>query len=419
MGMILFMTALFVEIFFVVWAFVTGKKHQKEKEIVRLTALVLLITLVLFGVLHGFIRYGVFIFVLALQVLIGGICIIRKGDKPLRKGKSIVASIGALLLYLLSLTPVFLFPEYTDLKVTGSHQVVMKEYTWIDEGRVETYTDTGEDRELTVKFFYPKEDGVYPLVVFSHGSFGVIDSNNSTCMDLASNGYVVASIGHTYQAMYVKNVYGKSYMASMDFINSVMAENGTRDPKGEEIIYRNSRVWMDIRCKDEHFILNTILNKVAAGEEGPFLLINPEKIGLFGHSMGGATSVQMGRERNDIDAVINLECTMYGEYVDFVNGAEVFNDEPYTVPILDVNSGDIDRQARELPGQEYVNFYVGERATDYHYQVVEGAGHLNFTDLPMFSPILAKMLGTGNIDAKECIVYMNQMILDFFNHYLK
>ena len=419
MEMILFMTALFVEIFFVVWAFVTGKKHQKEKEIVRIIALVLLITLVLLGVLHGFIRYGVFIFVLALQVLIGGICIIRKRDKPLRKGKSVVVSIGALLLYLLSLTPVFLFPEFTDLKVTGSHQVVMKEYTWIDEGRVETYTDTGEDRELTVKFFYPTEEGVYPLVVFSHGAFGVIDSNYSTCMNLASNGYVVASIGHTYQAMYLKNVNGKSYMASMDFINSVMAENGTRDPKGEETIYRNSRVWMDIRCKDENFVLNTILNKVAAGEEGPFQLINPEKIGLFGHSMGGATSVQMGRERDDIDAVINLECTMYGEYVDFVNGAEVFNDEPYTVPILDVNSGDIDRQARELSGQEYVNFYVGERATDYHYQVVEGAGHLNFTDLPMFSPILAKMLGTGNIDAKECIVNMNQMILDFFNHYLK
>lgn len=420
MGTILFIIALCVETGFCVWAFAMKQRHLKEKEVVRLAGLLFLILLVLLGVLQGFVRYGAFIFILALQVLLGGIkIIIKHKEEPLQNGRMVIASIGSLFLYLFCLLPAFLFPQYAEPLVTGTHQVAIKEYTWVDEGRVETYTNTGEDRELTVKFFFPEEEGTYPLVVFSHGAFGVIDSNNSTCEELASHGYVVVSIGHTYHAMFLKNVSGKVYIANTDFINSVMEENGTRDPEGEAIVYRNSRVWMDIRCKDENFILDTILDKVALEEDGPFSLINPEKIGLFGHSMGGATSVQVGRERDDIDAVVDLEGTMFGEYVDFQNGTEVFNEEPYTVPILDVNSGDIDRQARELSGQGYVNFYVGEHATDYHYQVVEGAGHLNFTDLPLVSPILAKVLGTGDINARECIESNNQMILDFFNTYLQ
>ncbi|MBQ5851909.1 MAG: hypothetical protein IIW54_14020, partial [Lachnospiraceae bacterium] len=31
----------------------------------------------------------------------------------------------------------------------------------------------------------------FPLVVFSHGAFGYYESNTSTYMELASNGYVV------------------------------------------------------------------------------------------------------------------------------------------------------------------------------------------------------------------------------------
>lgn len=44
-------------------------------------------------------------------------------------------------------------------------------------------------------------------------------------------------------------------------------------------------------------------------------MVDEDKIGLMGHSMGGASSVQLGRERDDIDAVIDLEGTMAGEYV--------------------------------------------------------------------------------------------------------
>ncbi len=320
-----------------------------------------------------------------------------------------------------------LFPPYRQPRITGDHQVEIGEFTWVDENRTDPYSDAGENRALTVKFWYPKEEGSYPLVVFSHGAFGVIDSNYSTCMELASNGYVVASIGHPYHAMFVKDVNGKTTYADMDFVKSVYTGSGDYDPEAEQKVYENSREWMALRTADENFVLDTILEMAGQEESYPFSLIDQEKIGLFGHSMGGASSVQLGRERTDIDAVIDLEGTMLGEYNGFENGIETYREEPYPVPLLDVNSKRIydamDKMKEELadtvPDWQYVNFYVGEHAADYRAVVFRDAGHLNFTDLPLISPVLAKILGVGKVDAKECIENVNQTVLTFFDYYLK
>ena len=44
---------------------------------------------------------------------------------------------------------------------------------------------------------------------------------------------------------------------------------------------------------------------------------------------------------------------------------------------------------------------------------------MNFTDLPLFSPPLAGLLGTGKRDARECIMTMNRVVLEYFDYYLK
>lgn len=318
--------------------------------------------------------------------------------------------------------PKILFPDYEEPAVTGLHTVEMKIFTWEDESRIETFTDTGENRALTVKFWYPKEEGIYPLIVFSHGAFGVIDSNYSTCTELASNGYVVASIAHPYHAAFVEDANGKVTIGDMNFVKQVYADNGEYSEEGEKRIYDRSKEWMALRSADMNFVLDTVLEKVQE-EEDFFVKVDSDKIGLFGHSMGGATSVQLGRERDDIDAVIDLEGTMLGEYVDFKDGYEVYNEEPYPIPVLDVNSEAVSKQAKELnnehPNWEYVNYYLGRNAADYREIIFRDAGHLNFTDLPNISPILAELLGVGKVDAKECIENVNEVVLIYFDYYLK
>ncbi len=320
-----------------------------------------------------------------------------------------------------------LFPPYEGLPVSGSHMIETMTFTWEDESRVETFVDTGENRALTVSFWYPAEAGEYPLVVFSHGAFGVIESNYSTYTELASNGYVVASIGHPYHAMFVEDVNGKTTFVDMDFFKQVYTDNGGEySEEAERRQYELSKEWMGLRCADMNFVLDTILEKTTADgieKEKVFTLIDTDKIGLMGHSMGGATAVQIGREREDITAVIDLEGTMLGEYVGFENGYEVYNDKSYPIPVLDVNSKvvreDIEALEAEHPGWKYVNDYLGENAADYREVIFNGAGHLNFTDLPMIAPPLAAMLGVGEVDAAECLKNVNEVVLNYFNFYLK
>ncbi len=418
MGSVLIIIMILVEVTFLVWGFRGKSRHQKEKEITRAGVFTLVTVLLIVGVLKGMVRYGLFLVILLIQLVVAGIQIYRHKEKSFTPAKSIGIFLGNSILYICCLFPAVMFPQYTEPKVTGNHVVETKEFTWVDESRVETFTDTGEHRAVTVKIWYPADEGKYPLVLFSHGAFGVIDSNTSTFTELASNGYVVASIGHPYHSMFVKDTSGKITTADPKFIQSVYADNGTSDPEGEERVYHRSQEWMELRTADANFVLDQILSGAANAAEQPFSDIDTDKIGMFGHSMGGATAVNMGRQRDDIDAVIDLEGTMFGEYTGFENGTETFCEEPYTVPILDVNSRMIDDQIQKY-GAAYVNVYMGEHADDYHYAVVEDAGHLNFTDLPLVSPILAHMIGAGDVDARTCIEHVNELVLNFFNYYLK
>ncbi len=413
------------EIIFLFWALKTGNVKRREKYIWKAVCTTILALLLIAGVLEGLSRYGAILLVLLFQTCMGLLTERRRKGKPYGKVTMTALFLVNIAVYLLALLPAFLFPQYNPLAVTGKHAVEIAEYTYADENRIETFSDIGENRSVTVKVWYPAEEGAYPLVVFSHGAFGVIDSNNSTYTELASHGYVVVSIGHPYHAMFVKDVSGKTTYASKEFIEQIYAMNSDETPEGEDdsdkemTTYLNSREWMKVRTEDMNFVLDTILEKADTVNEVPFSMIDRNKIGLFGHSLGGAASVQVGRERKDIDAVIDLEGTMLGEYAGFKDGTEIFNEEPYPIPLLDVNSKVIHDLALEVPGDGYVNFYTGERALDYREVIFDDAGHLNFTDLPIVSPPLARLLGVGDVDARKCMENVNYVVLAFFDYYLK
>ena len=140
-------------------------------------------------------------------------------------------------------------------------------YTFEDEDRLETFSKLKENRAVTIKLWYPKEDGVYPLVVFSHGAFGIIESNYSTYMELASHGYVVASIGNPHHSMFLTDTNGKTTMVSMDFMNEINTMNSDNLLEGqtlaekEEVTYINCKKWLELRTGDMNFILDTLLEK--------------------------------------------------------------------------------------------------------------------------------------------------------------
>lgn len=421
MGIITLILLLALEIFFLIWSIKTRNNHREEKGITSIGLLVIFGLLLITGVYEWSFRYVMLLLVLIIQALTGTVILVRKREKEYRLRKNILRFVRNCFIFTFALFLAILFPQYEQPKTTGSYEVATAKYTWTDKSRIEEFSSSGENRALTVEFWYPKNaDNKYPLVIFSHGAFGFSGSNYSTFAELASNGYVVASVGHTHHAFYTLDTSGKLTIVDTGFINKASEINAISDTEHEEDIYNTTREWMKLRTTDENFVINKILEKcIDNNGETLFSIINTEKIGLMGHSLGGASSAQIGRERDDIDAVIVLDGTMLGEEVAFENKAVVLNDTPYPIPILNIYAEDHYTNSNEIVGDSYNNFYASKNAVCAYETVFKNAGHLNFTDLPLFSPRLAKILGIGTIDERYCIETMNTVVLEFFNSYLK
>ena len=77
------------------------------------------------------------------------------------------------------------------------------------------------------------------------------------------------------------------------------------------------------------------------------------------------------------------------------------------------------KKALEIMRDDPEYTYVLDNAKTSAHTYFRGSGHMNFTDLPLFSPALASMLGTGDVDAQACIEQTNALVLAWFDEYLK
>lgn len=431
MGIIILIIAAVIEIAFGAYCMVTQSNQKRIRSWVRIGAFAGFVLFTLVSVITWSFRWELLAALLLIWAIIGGVSLIRKkADKKAFKAVRIVfKGIFIFLMVVIAVTPALIFPQYELPKMTGEHTVKTQVVTYTDNSRIETFSDTGENRKVTVEFWYPGDaDGSYPLVVFSHGAFGVMASNTSTYQELASNGYIVCSISHPYQSFYTIDTDGKFTMADQSFMKAVVdVNNGVYD---DATSYKMSQEWLKVRTDDMNFVLDTIIkNAKDKGSDKVYQLIDTEKIGLFGHSLGGAASAKLGRDRQDIDAVINLDGDLLGEVVGFVDGKEVINEAVYPVPILSIYSDAMKQAMESVTAQNIVFPQKLISATAPHaYEVfITGTNHMSLTDLPLVSPFLVNMI-SGSIkksgssqeaDKYDVINKMNSEVLEFFNCYLK
>ena len=381
-----------------------------------------------------------FILMIRLAFAAVGYLIGRKNTKQKTKAGKTVSLFLSVMMFVSALTPAFLFKDYKGRPLTGQYKPTTCTAILTDTSRTEQFEQDGSAREVPVHLFYPAEaenitDHSLPLVIFSHGAFGWYQSNMSAYLELASNGYVVASIEHPYHSLFTHDTSGKLIMVDSQFLQSAltMGNSETEDTEREEV-FRTEKEWIELRIADMNFAVDTLKSAASSNDfsawtfiegyteqfEMAARLIDTERIGLMGHSLGGATAVTVGR-RDDISAVIDIDGTMLGEQKDYKDGKYIINEEPYTTPLLDIynerhHSDTI--EARDI-GYIYANNTVLDNAENAHQTYFVGAGHMNFTDLPLISPFLADKLGTGEIEPEQCTDTLNKLILDFFNCYLK
>lgn len=425
MGTFIFLTAMVVEIVFTIFCIITKSNQQKVRSIISIVTFLLFVLLTVLRVIEWSFRYyalATLLFLLALMRAVNSVCKTEE-KKVYRTVRVVFNAIGMALLIFVITLPAIIFPQHNPIKPTGKYQVATVTYTYTDTSRIETYNATGENRKLNVELWYPKNaDGTYPLIVFSHGGFGIKSSNETLYNDLASHGYVVCSIDHTYQCFYTTDADGHTVYINKGFIKEVNSE----DPKSDiQQSYEYYKKWMDIRTSDINFVIDYILEKAKNnGADKVYNLIDTRKIGVMGHSMGGSAALGIGRIRDDVSAVIALESPLIYDIKGVKDGKFILTDKKYPVPVLNVYSDASWSHLAEWP-QYAENYLLLSNTNAMAFNVyIKGAGHLTLTDFTLASPpleqMLNKMMGAkSTIDSVYCLNTINKISLEFFDCYLK
>ncbi|WP_089315224.1 alpha/beta hydrolase family protein [Actinomadura mexicana] len=145
----------------------------------------------------------------------------------------------------------------------------------------------------------------HPVVLFSPGFAGLRQFDTALVEDLASRGYVVVTIDHTYEAPFVEFPGGR-------------LEFGTQPPEPSEEEHAKS---LRVRQADTRFVLNE-LTKLNAGKNpdaghrrlprGLQGTLNLSKTGMFGHSVGGDTAAEVMAEDRRVRAGVDLDGSVNG-----------------------------------------------------------------------------------------------------------
>ena len=197
---------------------------------------------------------------------------------------------------------------------------------------------------------------------------------------------MVCSIDHPYHSLFTSDAEGHRTTVDPAYFQEVLdLDNGTGKYDGATVIALVKK-WLTVRVKDMQFVLNTLKAQAQnPGSDEVYQRMDFAHIGLFGHSLGGATSAQIARDRDDIDAVIDLNGTLFGEYLDYVDGKRVVNTTMYPVPLLIIYT--------DAPGRS-----------------------IDATNDPNGQNPVNRITA---VDADATIEQMNRTILAFFNVYLK
>lgn len=356
---------------------------------------------------------------LVVSILLLGFLVVSVKQKLMKKGwLKRVVNTTAIIAFVIMTFAVVLFPDLRSVKTTGEYSYASCKLELTDMSRIEDYKSDGSFRKLSVLVYYPDEDSIKnntcPLIVFSHGGISTKTSNLSLYKELASHGYVVVSIDHTYHALSTE-IDGKKVYIDSGYMKELNKEDSHTDIKNSYVCFQK---WMKLRTSDINFVIDTFIQKSVKESNSFYSLIDAESIGVAGHSLGGSAALGVARQRNDIKAVIALESPYMCDIIE-VNGNEfTWNTKPYLCAVMNIYSDSgyplIEADNKYVQNKNYL---YNNRNVEYYYIV--GSNHYSLTDLVRKSPILCALLGGGyKKSGYDTLELINQKSLAFFDKYL-
>ena len=413
--------AFVIDVAFATYCIVTRSNQSQVRSFVRIGALATFVGFTLASIIEWGIRWYALAALLLVWATLGVWTLIgkRAEKKAYTTTHTVVNAIVMWLLVVIALTPALIFPQHALLKTTGTYQIATVTYTYTDLSRIETFTNTGESRKVNVELWYPQNaTGTYPLILFSHGATGIKSSNQSLFRELASHGYVVSSIDHPYHSLYTTSADGHTTWIDLGYLQELKAEDARSDKQQSYVDYQK---WMKLRTADINFVLDYTLAAAKKADAAPvYKRIDPTKIGVMGHSLGGSAALGIGRLRDDVSAVIALESPFLTDIEGVKDDEFVWNTTPYPVPVLNVYGEAWSHLGEWTQYAENDALLSPTPATAFNVYI-RGIGHLTLTDLALTSPLLTRLLNghASTTDAEYALKTINKVCLAFFDSYLK
>ncbi len=273
-----------------------------------------------------------------------------------------------------------------------------------------------------------KRGGELPIIIFSHGFLSTRNHNTAQCEELASHGYIVVGISHSFGSCVTEFPGGRRVITDPIKHYQQFLENPIAYYKQ---FNGNINTWID----DVHMVINEldILSKHQSSPLYGRLAMN--NIGMFGHSFGGAVTAQMCRHDERIKAGVAMDSPLFGPH------ATQRLNKPFMFLLADpMSAADMIGLMHKLgltltQAQEFVqtlhpscipavNKLFRSIDQDVYKIILRNADHLAFCDIALmkeaclFSGVLHNM-GVGSINGFRATEIVRSYLVAFFDKYLQ
>ena len=248
----------------------------------------------------------------------------------------------------------------------------------------------------------PSKTG-YPVILFSHGWNGFSAQNTGQALELASHGYVVIGVQHTYGA--VVTIFPDGKIA----YNNPKALPDDNVPTAE--YETTARILVNQWAGDLSFTLDHMEQQYKDPKSPFFTLLDLSKVGAYGHSTGGGAAIQFCGTDTRCKALLGMDPFMRPISIDVLDKGTT---QPAFFMFSQTWRDDKDSRNNELFSKYYPHLPQNTRVV-----FIENTAHYDFTDLPLLSPLAPQLGLKGSINGQRVIKTINDYLLSFFESNLR
>lgn len=232
----------------------------------------------------------------------------------------------------------------------------------------------------------------YPVLIYLPG-IGGVDLHNIYLEELASHGYIICAIQPPYDTEVT--VFPDNTVINLDSqLQKAMAHNN------REAIYayrNNAHIrwtqYIETALKQLHVLNND--------PQSPFFQkLDLNRLGLLGHSHGGAVATDFCQKNLLCKAGVNMD-----------GWTKTYNkDDSFKTPFLFMLS-----ESGEMPGMKPL--FDNNMRPDFHKVIVTSAGHAAFNDFVLIKQPLTRWFGIVTGNTSTIIAQIKKILVTFFDQY--